>query len=434
MIQSGGLAVAVTGLIWLVTDQNKVGRVGPDFLQKPTELKLNISNNQQTESFKEITVKNGDNFELLLVYLGFMRTDALKLIEEMRSVFNPRKMQVGQVARYYPKDNGAFHFEYEIDYLKTLVAVKAESGLLRIRLDIREIESRLHVIRGRISYSLFDAIASLGERDDLADRLASLFEYDVDFNRDLRRDDRFALLVEKRFVKKQFIGYGRIHAAYLRNADREFTLGWFSPSGQEEGYFHPEGDAVERFFLKCPLPFMRLTSGFGNRHHPVLGFSARHFGIDLGAPVGTVVRSTASGRIRRLGRDSVRGLFVEAAHPNGYETHYYHLKSLAGGIRGGAGVKQGQVIAYVGNSGRSTGPHLHYGIKKAGRFINPLSLKTPPKRKLPANELEPFQNRLSLYTLVLSLGDPFLQFYLDSERWFMSNATWLASANDAEPM
>jgi hypothetical protein len=121
---------------------------------------------------------------------------------------------------------------------------------------------------------------------------------------------------------------------------------------------------------------------------------------------------------------------VEVTHPNGYETHYYHLSSLSSATRAGAAVSQGQVIAFVGNSGRSTGPHLHYGIRKAGRFINPLSLKTPPRRHLPADELERFRTRLSLHSLILALGDSVLQSCLTTRDWLVLFANWLGAAEN----
>lgn len=382
---------------------------------------------------RELKVKYGDTFESMLMGLGLSRSGAAAVIEEIRPVFNPRRMQVGRKARFVQMENGTFRLEYEIDSLSTLVVEQLLAEKLKVRVDTKVVLSRLHVIRGRISYSLFDAISALGERDDLADRLATLFEYDVDFNRDLRRDDRFALLVEKQFVDGRFFSYGRIHAAYLQNAGRVIVLGWHALADGSDGYFHPDGDAVEKFFLRCPLPFMRLTSRFGNRRHPVLGFSAHHTGIDLGAPLGTVVRSTASGRIKKLGRDAVRGLFLEATHPNGYETHYYHLSRLASGIRRGTGVSQGQIIAYVGNSGRSTGAHLHYGIRRNGRFINPLSLRTPPKRHLSPDELKRFTHQLNFQRILLALGDQSLQYFLNQRMRLIHFVSWLSSAKRQIP-
>lgn len=381
----------------------------PTLLQKPAADNAEPDDQLNEIEYKEVKIRNGDTFENLCLQLGLSRLDALAVIDELRSVFDPRRLRSGQTLRLIRQDETRFRLEYEIDTFSQLIVERSLASVLLAKVENKTIKLKRQVIRGRISYSLFDAIASLGERDELADRLAALFEYDVDFNRDLRIDDRFALLVDKQYVDGEFVGYGQIHAAYLLNDGKEILLGRHTLADQTSGYFHPGGDAVEKFFLKCPLPFMRLTSRFGNRKHPVLGFSAHHTGIDLGAPVGTSVRSTATGRVRRVGRDGIRGLYVEISHPNGYETHYYHLSGVNRAARAGTAVSQGQVIAYVGNSGRSTGPHLHYGIRKAGRFINPLSLKTPPRRHLPPEELSRFQSRLTLDSLVMALGDSFLQ-------------------------
>ncbi len=427
---AASITVVLAGLIWLGIELTEAMRDDILTVAPPVVKQFEEPVIPSVPGPTVLRVEKGDTFESLLIRAGLERRETLLVIQQIRPIFNPRQMQIGQTISFLRERQGAFRLEYKIDPLKLLVAEQQNTESLMVRVEKKEVVSRLHVIRGRISYSLFDAISALGERDDLADRMAALFEYDVDFNRDLRRDDRFAILVEKLYAQGQFIAYGRIYAATLINAGREISIGWHSLADQSDGYFHPSGEAVEKFFLRCPLPFMRLTSSFGNRRHPVLGFSAQHNGIDLGAPIGTPVRSTASGRIRRVGRDSVKGVFLEATHPNGYETHYYHLSRLASNIRTGTSVSQGQLIAYVGNSGRSTGAHLHYGIRKAGRFINPLSLKTPPKRRLPQTELQGFQNRLGLSSLLLSLGDSVLQRGLDAQKFLLWFTPWLATASD----
>jgi murein DD-endopeptidase MepM/ murein hydrolase activator NlpD len=425
----GMVMMAIMAFMVVLFLSNSKNDAKPPVRQTPVAHEQTRDPHSQME-FREVQVRSGDTFETLCLQLGLSRLDALAVIDELRKVFDPRRLRSGQTVRLIRNDPAHFRLEYEIDTFNELIVERSLTSVLQAKLENKEICLKRQVIRGRISYSLFDAIAALGERDELADRLAALFEYDVDFNRDLRRDDRFALLVDKQYVAGEFVGYGQIHAAYLLNDGREILLGRHTLKDQTSGYFHPGGDAVEKFFLKCPLPFMRLTSRFGSRRHPVLGFSAQHTGIDLGAPVGTSVRSTATGRVRRVGRDGVRGLFVEVTHPNGYETHYYHLSSLSSATRAGAAVSQGQVIAFVGNSGRSTGPHLHYGIRKAGRFINPLSLKTPPRRHLPADELERFRTRLSLHSLILALGDSVLQSCLTTRDWLVLFANWLGAAEN----
>jgi murein DD-endopeptidase MepM/ murein hydrolase activator NlpD len=155
-------------------------------------------------------------------------------------------------------------------------------------------------------------------------------------------------------------------------------------------------------FLRCPLPFMRVTSRYGSRRHPLLKFSARHYGVDLAAPVGTKVRVTASGIVKSKGYNSSRGRFITIRHKNQYISHYYHLSRFAKGIRPGIRVEQGQIIGYVGSSGLATGPHLHYGLQKSGRFMNPLSLRSPSKDPVKKVYLEDFKQYAARVSLLLS--------------------------------
>ncbi|MCK4889275.1 MAG: M23 family metallopeptidase, partial [Candidatus Aminicenantes bacterium] len=155
---------------------------------------------------------------------------------------------------------------------------------------------------------------------------------------------------------------------------------------------------------RCPLPFMRLTSRFGYRRHPVTGFSAAHNGIDLGAPRGTTVRATADGRIYQAGYDRIRGRYIVMSHGNKYRTHYYHLAGIKKGIRRGKWVNQGNVIGYVGNTGRSTGPHLHYGLQRSGRYLNPLRLNSPSREPVKKRDRERFNNSSGVIFTLLEIG------------------------------
>ena len=185
------------------------------------------------------------------------------------------------------------------------------------------------------------------------------------------------MLVEKRYLRGACLAYGSLLATRFTNRGRTISLVKYTDPGGKTAYYHPDGRAAKKMYLRCPLPFMRVTSRFGRRRHPVLGFSARHTGIDFGAPHGTRVRATGGGVVSASGTHPVRGRYIILNHPNGYRTHYYHLSRRAKGIRSGIRVAQGEVIGYVGKTGRVTGTHLHYGVQKQGRFINPLSLKPP---------------------------------------------------------
>lgn len=150
---------------------------------------------------------------------------------------------------------------------------------------------------------------------------------------------------------------------------------------------------------------MRLTSRFGYRRHPVTGFSAAHRGIDLGAPRGTIVRSTADGRVINTGYDRVRGRYIIISHGNRYKTHYYHLSGIKNGIGRGKWVGQGKVIGYVGNTGRSTGPHLHYGLQRSGQYINPLRLNSPSRDPVSKKDLERFRKSSGVIFSLFDVGN-----------------------------
>jgi murein DD-endopeptidase MepM/ murein hydrolase activator NlpD len=159
-------------------------------------------------------------------------------------------------------------------------------------------------------------------------------------------------------------------------------------------------------FLRCPLPFVRVTSRYGMRRHPVLGYSARHNGTDFGAPYGPPVRATASGVVTARGRDNGRGNYVTVRHANGFASNYYHLQRFAAGLRAGQRVEQGQVIGTVGSTGLSTGPHLHYGLTQNGRFVNSLRLQSPSLAPLPAEKLPEFQAYCAMIFAPISPARP----------------------------
>ncbi|UCH96243.1 MAG: M23 family metallopeptidase, partial [Candidatus Aminicenantes bacterium] len=237
------------------------------------------------------------------------------------------------------------------------------------------------------------------EKPELADMMASLYEYDIDFNRDLREKDSFALLVEKMYLEGRFVRYGYILAAEFTNRGKTIRVVRYTEPEGRTAYFHPDGSSVRKMFLRCPLPFMRVTSRYGRRRHPLLNFSTRHNGVDLAAAPGTKVRATASGIIKKIGYDRSKGRFICIRHNNQYISHYYHLSRTGKGIKPGVRVEQGQIIGCVGSTGWATGSHLHYGIQKNGRFINPLSLKSPskePVKKIYLNTFKQYAHRVLL--------------------------------------
>src|SRR5437016_4112490 len=251
---------------------------------------------------------------------------------------------------------------------------------------------RVEAVRGEVRRSLFEAIDALGESPQLVVAMVEIFESDFDFTADTRVGDRFRLLVEKRYAGEGFVNYGRILVAQYVSAGRVLSgVGWVPERPGRDAFYDLDGRSLKKSFLKSPLEFTRITSGFTYaRPHPILGGVRPHLAIDYAAPVGTPVRAVADGTIVRAGWNEGNGIQVHLRHRSGYETIYNHLSSVARGLRAGVRVSQRQVIGYVGATGLATGPHLDYRIAKGGTFVNPLSEKFIPGEPISAAEKSAF--------------------------------------------
>jgi murein DD-endopeptidase MepM/ murein hydrolase activator NlpD len=253
---------------------------------------------------------------------------------------------------------------------------------------------RVEAVSGEVRRSLFEAVEKTGESAQLVIDLADIFSSDFDFTADTRAGDRFRLLVEKRYAAGTFVDYGRILVAQYVSDGRTLTGVGVEGARGRFTFYDPAGRSLRKSFLKSPLQFSRITSGFTHaRLHPILGGVRPHLAIDYGAPVGTPVWAVADATVKRAGWDGGNGLSVTLKHRSGYSTMYNHLSRLAAGVRAGAKVDQRQIIGYVGATGLATGPHLDYRIAKNGQFVNPLSEKFIPGDPIPPGERAAFATR-----------------------------------------
>lgn len=265
-------------------------------------------------------------------------------------------------------------------------------------------ETRVVMRSGRILSSLYGATDSAGIPDRIADQLAETFSTNIDFREDLRRGDTFSVIYTVNYRKGEPVSAGKMLAAEFVNAGKPYRAILYRDPFGTESYYTPEGESFKKGFLRSPLEFSRVTSGFSNsRRHPVYGFHRKHTGVDFGAPTGTRVKATGDATVVFAGRRGGYGNLVILRHRNGYETYYAHLSAFASGIRSGRAVGQGQVIAYVGSTGASTGPHLHYEIRIAGTPYNPLSIKLPGSPPLAAAQRTRFLEQTSGWSDKLSL-------------------------------
>lgn len=235
-------------------------------------------------------------------------------------------------------------------------------------------------VAGMISTSLYDALDNAvpdsvlpsGERQALAWGIADVYDWEVDFTRDTRAGDHFEVLIERLLSPEGERRYGRILAARVELGHTPSYAFYFEPDADAKGgYYDEQGRSLKRAFLRAPLQFRRISSRFGNRYHPILHRYRSHEGVDFAAAYGTPVRATADGQVSHVGRDGGYGNLIELRHANGIRTRYGHLSAYAAGLHVGERVTQGETIGYVGSTGLSTGPHLHYEFLVNGRPTNP---------------------------------------------------------------
>ncbi len=259
-----------------------------------------------------------------------------------------------------------------------------------------------------IQSSLFQAFVDAGQDSQLAPLIADVFAWDVDFYVDPRPGDRIRAVIERVEADGQLLGYGDVQAAEYRGGAQS-TLGDRSVFRYVDrvgviGYYNASGESARRTFLKSPLKFAHVTSGYGMRVHPLLGYRKEHAGVDYAAAVGTPVWAVGDGSVEAAGFKGANGNYVALKHRNGLETFYCHLSRIAEGVHAGAHVLQKRVIGYVGQTGLATGPHLHYALKRGGQFMNPLALKLPRAEPISPRELPDF--RAAIDPLLQELGGP----------------------------
>ena len=240
------------------------------------------------------------------------------------------------------------------------------------------LETRIVMRSGQILSSLYGATDSAGIPDKIANQMAETFSTALDFRDDLRRGDTFSAIYTVSYRNGEPIAAGQLLAAEFVNAGKAHRAVLFRDASGLEGYYTPEGESLKKGFLRSPLEFSRVTSSFTNsRKHPIYGFHRAHTGVDFGAPTGARVKATGDAVVEFAGRRGGYGNLLVLRHSNGFETYYAHLSAFAAGVRAGRSVSQGQIVAFVGSTGASTGPHLHYEVRIAGLPQNPMAVKLP---------------------------------------------------------
>jgi murein DD-endopeptidase MepM/ murein hydrolase activator NlpD len=336
------------------------------------------------------TIAKGDTASGLLGNY-FSAAELLELNKQAKEVFPLSRLSAGQSYRLGLRDDAFDRFEYDIDRDEQLIITRGEEDFSIARVPI-PYTTEVARVRGTIESSLFEAVTNTGESDVLAMNLADIFAWDIDFILDIRQGDSFQALVEKRYREGQPAGYGRILAAEFTNQGATFQAFLYKDGDKHPDYYDAKGQSLRKAFLKAPLSFSRISSGFTmRRFHPITKTWKAHPAIDYAAPRGTPIKSVGDGVIIKKGYTRGNGNYVKIRHNGSYETIYLHMKGFAKNIAKGKRVAQGQRIGYVGSTGLATGPHLCFRMYKNGAPVNPQRVKAPSVKPIAKESMVAFK-------------------------------------------
>lgn len=378
--------IAIIGTILFV--RKGYGGEQEEIIQEKIELPVEPQFDIETQFIGE-----DDTFATVLENLGIGYSQMLDILEAASSTYDFTSVRVGQPLRLFKNsENELVKIEYEIDSDDYVIVEFKVDGY---EVEKKEIEYEVQIVRqgATIENSMYLDGLEAQVPEEIIMEFAEVFAWTIDFAVQVQKGDNFEVLYEKRSRDGQDAGTGNILAGKFINKGKEYSAYLFENLDGEQAYFSGEGESMIKQFLRAPLEFRRITSGYTYaRFDPINGAKTPHLAIDYAAALGTPIMAVGDGTVTFAGWNSQGyGNYVSIRHNDVYSTGYAHMSSFAKGIRSGAGVKQGQIIGYVGSTGWSTGPHLHYEIKKYGKLVNPLEIELPPGDPVPEEKREQFE-------------------------------------------
>jgi murein DD-endopeptidase MepM/ murein hydrolase activator NlpD len=368
-------------------------------------IKIESASVQLTTSYKDIrTVGKGDTLMALLTDAGVTAPTADRAIRAMAKIYKPRRIKPGQriVLTLQPQSSpnappALVSLTFAESVERDIAVHRTETGY-KAQAIARPLTRVTAHAAGRINSSLYVAGVEAGLNQSTLAYLIQIFSFDVDFQRDIRRGDQFALMFDEyRDEDGQVAKTGNISVAEMVLSGQKIRLYRYKTKDGLVDFYNENGQSVRKALLRTPIDGARISSGFGRRRHPILGYTRMHKGLDFAARRGTPIYAAGHGVVDFAGLKGSYGKYVRIRHTGAYKTAYAHMHRYGKGVRTGSRVHQGQIIGYVGSTGRSTGPHLHYEVHKNGRQVNPRSIKLPSGRKLKRRELSVFRaHRLAL--------------------------------------
>jgi len=356
------------------------------------------------------TINKGDTIQKILKKHKVQNSEIQTVIKQYKKYGNPNQLLVGNKIDIIiekgktEKNNSIIKFSVPITKSTTISITKNEENKIISEKVITKLYKKKILSENIIKKNLYSSAVQANINPDTIIEFARIFGFEIDFQRDIRKNDYFKIVYEKYFDENgEFIKTGSILYAHMNVNGREISLYKFGDY-KDYGYFDINGKSVEKALMKTPINGARLSSSFGMRKHPISGFNKMHQGTDFAAPMGTPIMASGSGTIIRAKWCGGGGNCIKIKHNSTYETIYAHMKSFAKGVKVGKKVRQGQIIGYVGSTGMSTGPHLHYEVVQNGKKINSQKLKLPSGKILKDNERQKFEiHRIKTDVLIAEL-------------------------------
>ena len=342
---------------------------------------------------KKININKGESLNITLLNNGVSQKEVYEVSKILRKYISLKKINTNQFFEILINNTNKkiIRLTINLDNITSLHIFKKNDKFIANKIE-KVLFKKTTLAEGLIKSSLFQAAKKEKIDPEVIIDFARIFGFEIDFQRDIRKNDIFQIVYDK-YVDDdgELQKNGEIIYAYMKNKEREIALYRFQDKRGIVGYYRTNGKSIEKALMKTPINGARLSSRFGMRKHPILGYNKMHRGTDFAAPKGTPIMASGSGIIEAARWNGAYGKYIRIRHNSKYKTAYAHLNSYARGVKRGAKVRQGQIIGYVGNTGRSTGPHLHYEVIVNGKRKNSQRLKLPSGRTLRGSDREKFE-------------------------------------------
>jgi murein DD-endopeptidase MepM/ murein hydrolase activator NlpD len=347
------------------------------------------------EAAKRVTIKAGDTLAEILTKHRVPAKDAQAAITALTKVYNAKNIKPGQEVEIafvsFQANSNVARVTLHPSVSQEITVRRDDDGGFTAEREDKAVEKRLHAAAGTIEDSFYVSAVKLGVQPGVLMEMIKMLSWDVDFQRDIQPGDRFEVMYERFYTDgAKFVRTGDVLYANLVLSGKSHAIYRHTTKGGMVDYFDAKGVSARKALLRTPIDGARLTSSFGRRLHPILGYTMMHRGVDFAAPVGTPIYAAGDGVVEVRERGSAYGNYIRVRHTADYATAYAHLSRFAPRLVRGSRVKQGQVIGYVGTTGRSTGPHLHFEVLQKGQQINPMAVKMPTGGKLAGTEFDRF--------------------------------------------